>query len=349
MQSSSKLLSQETSDTNASEALETLSSISEYEKQMIEKYQSESEYGTLRIQWNPDLKSLNFINTLKVNYLFLYDCKNIVPQLESLNIVTLNISQCQIQSVKGFQLENLEVLTIQHSLIGKLESKTLAQEIIQFKKLKELTLQICITDFSPLSQLIGLTKLSLIQCELRSTEALRQFVNLEELSLNGNGNIDITTLQYLTNLTKLSFLSCKLKSLDALRPLKKLKVLNITWNSVIYIEPLMELKQLSIFASNNKIINTKSIQQHPNFNQFKLDNQEQPTKEELKTANMMRNINSPITSLKQIYQQSSRIKHQYFSFRQNITQQLQQSYNYHVQFVARVAILFQKINELDCQ
>ncbi|CAL6074852.1 Hypothetical_protein [Hexamita inflata] len=71
----------------------------------------------------------------------------------------------------------------------------------------------------------------------------------------------------------------------------------------------MELKQLSqLNAEFNKNIDTESIQLHPNFNNFDLDDQKQPTKEELQTANILRDINSPISSLKQICKESSRIK-----------------------------------------
>ncbi|CAL6028503.1 S-layer_homology domain-containing protein [Hexamita inflata] len=351
-QMKSNLSSQEqknTSNTNQSEAPETLDSLSKYDKKMIEKYQSKIKGGTLTIQESLDLKSLNFINTLEINQLTLYECKNIVPQLESLTIIKLQLTYCDVQSVKDFQLENLEVLEIYNN-ICKLKSKILTQEIVRFKQLKELTIYNCITDFSPFSQMLGLTKLSLIQCNLRSTEALRP-LELEELYLNGNEEIDIISLQFQTKLTKLSLEYCNLDSLDVLRPLKKLQELDIRYNIIVYLQPLMELKQISkINARSNKIIDTESIQQHPNFNKFSLDKQERPTQEQLKTAKIMRDIQNPITSLKQTCQQLSRIKKQYQNFRQKINQQLQQSYSNHEQFVARVALLFQQMNVFNgCQ
>ncbi|CAL6097592.1 leucine-rich_repeat domain-containing protein [Hexamita inflata] len=323
--------------------------LSEYDKQMIEKYQSEIKGGILTIQQNPDLKSLNFINTLKINQLQLYECKHIVPQLDSQTIKELKTMDCKIQSVKDFQLENLEVLAIYNNQ-AKLESNTLAQEIVWFQKLKELTLFKYITDFSPLSQLIGLTKLNLWSCDLHCTEALRPLINLQDLCLNCN-NIDITNVQYLTNLTILQLASCNLVNVDTLRPLKKLKSLSIYNNKIVYLQPLIELKQLSgLMADRNKIIDTDSIQQHPNFNHFDIGVQKQPTQDELKVANMIKDINSPITSLKQINEKSNHIKDKNTVFRKKITQQLQQSHNSHVQFVARVTLLFQKINVFDgCQ
>ncbi|CAL5970407.1 leucine-rich_repeat domain-containing protein [Hexamita inflata] len=340
---------------------------------MIEKYQSKIEDGKLTIHKNPDLKGLNFINTLKINQLVLYDCQNIVPQLESQTIKELKIMDCDIQSVKDFQLENLEILEVYNNF-GKLESKTLTQDsfstLSKMIGLTELVLMQCnLRSTEALSQLINLenlylngneeidikslqyqtklTKLSLEQCKLVNIDALRPLINLEELCLNGN-DIDITTVQYLTKLTLLSLVYCNLVNIDVLRPLKKLKELDITDNNIVYLRPLLELKQLfQLDTSYNKIIDTESIQLHPNFDNFLLDDQDEPTQEQLEVANMMRDINNQISSLKQICIESSRIKEINKVFRKKITQQLQVSYNSHEQFVARSAILFQKINVFD--
>ncbi|CAL6095012.1 leucine-rich_repeat domain-containing protein [Hexamita inflata] len=222
--------------------------------------------------------------------------------------------------------------------------------LISFSIPKQLLLFKYITDFSPLSQLIGLNKLNLWSCDLHCTEALRPLINLQDLCLNCN-DIDITKVQYLTNLTILQLASCNLVNVDTLRPLKKLKSLSIYNNKIVYLQPLIELKQLSgLMADRNKIIDTDSIQLHPNFNHFDIGVQKQPTQDELKVANMMKDINSPITSLKQINEKSNHIKDKNTVFRKKITQQFQQSHNSHVQFVARVALLFQKINVFDgCQ
>ncbi|CAL6095072.1 Conserved_hypothetical protein [Hexamita inflata] len=352
---SSKLVSQEqkniSATTNQSEAPDKLYNLSEYDKIMIQKYQNKIEDGTLTIYQNQDLKSLDFIRLLKLNKLVLEYCEQMIPKLESQTIKMLKIINCEIESVKDFQLENLEVLEI-YNTQNKLESKTLVQEILQFQKLKGLTLYKYITDFSPLSQITRLSKLSLIECNLYSTEALRPLVNLVELNLNSNYDIDITTVQYLTNLTNLSLRCCNLVSLDALRPLKKLEELDIFNNKIVFLQPLIELKQLSkLNASFNQIIDTESIQQHPNFNYFNLDDQDPPTKEELQTAKILRDINSPITSIKQLQLLSNRVKEINTVFRQKISQQqLQQSNNTHERLLARAAYLFQTLSSFDdCQ
>ncbi|CAL5994962.1 leucine-rich_repeat domain-containing protein [Hexamita inflata] len=352
MQSSSNLPSYEQkncNDTNQSEATK-LDSLSEQDKQMVEKYQSQIKDGTLTIQENPDLKSLDFMKFLVIHKLELSCCKNIIPKLESQTINWLELTNCEIQSVKDFQLDNLEVLKL-FNMKNKLESKTLMFEIAIFQKMKELSLYRYITDFSTLSQMVGLTKLILIQCELQSTEVLRSLINLEELNLSENEEIDITTLQYLTNLTRLTLQSCNLVNLDALRPLKKLEELEIYYNNIVYFQPLTELKQLlKVDASYNNAIDTESIRLHPNFDNFLLSVKKLPTEEELKTANIMRDINSPITSLKQLQLLSNRVKEKNIVFKQKITQQVQNSYYTHEQFVVRTAIVFQKMNVFDgCQ
>ncbi|CAL6017056.1 leucine-rich_repeat domain-containing protein [Hexamita inflata] len=396
MQSSSKLPNQEqknTSDTKQSEASATLDSLFEYDKYMMQKYQSKIKDGTLAIQWDQDLKSLDFIRLLKINKLVFTHCNNIIPKLDCSTIKKLEIFCCEIQNVKDFQLENLEVLQIYNKLLDNnrlQESYTLVQEILQYKKLKEITLQKCITDFNPLSQMTGLTKLILIQCNLRCTDALRPLVNLEELCLNQNkvdittlqfltqltilslescnlvdidalrplkklkelyldfNIVDITTLQYLTKLTILSLESCNLVNIEALRPLKKLKELVISQNSIVYLQPLLELRELSrLDASHNKIIDTESIQLHPNFNSFSLNGQYRPQEVLLKAANMMKDINNQISCLKQINKKSSRIKNENILFKQKITKQLQHSFYTYEQFVVRATILFQTINVFD--
>ncbi|CAL6057018.1 Hypothetical_protein [Hexamita inflata] len=101
MQSSSKLLNQEqknSSDTNQSEAPETLYNLSEYDKQMIKKYQSKIQNGILTITCNPDLKSFDFMKFLVIYQLELTGCTNIIPKLESQTIKKLEIIDCNINN-----------------------------------------------------------------------------------------------------------------------------------------------------------------------------------------------------------------------------------------------------------
>ncbi|CAL6074846.1 leucine-rich_repeat domain-containing protein [Hexamita inflata] len=254
---------QENQNDKANVHNEKLQTLTEYDKDMIKVYKNKIEdIDTLKISSDKNLKSLDFVKLLNLHKLRLEHCKNIIPKLESMTIIQLQLMNCDIQSVEDFQLENLEVLYI-INLFKVLESKKLLLEIVRYTKLKELHLYSWQINISPLAQLTGLTILRLTKCELHSTEALRPLVNLTELNLDYN-KVDITQLQYLTNLTILSLWICNLVSLDALRPLIKLKNLNIQENKVVCLQPLMELKQLSILnARFNNIINSELIYKHP--------------------------------------------------------------------------------------
>ncbi|CAL5982117.1 Conserved_hypothetical protein [Hexamita inflata] len=262
MQPNQQQSSEKNIDKVNSETLNMPDNLSEYNKAMIEIYHKQFEDGSLRIQSNNDLKSLDFIRQLNINRLELDYCKYIIPNLESQTIKQFIITACEIQSLKDFKLHYLDVL--EFSNIFRKEARTLILEIVRFQNLKELTLYYWITDISPLSQLKNLTKLYMNDCQLNSTESLKS-PNLVELSLNSNKGINITSLQYLTNLQLLSLRDCNLVSIDALRPLTKLDKLNVSSNSIVYLQIVIELKQLSyICAHNNKIIDFESIKQHSN-------------------------------------------------------------------------------------
>ncbi|CAL6001093.1 leucine-rich_repeat domain-containing protein [Hexamita inflata] len=347
----------------------------ESDNALMEMYQSQIKDETLTIYSNKDLKSLDFICKLKINKLGLWTCYNIIPKLESQTIRQIEIMDCYIQSIKDFQLENLEILVIQNHF--RKESDTLVKEIVTFSKLKELTLGKWTIDISPLSQIAGLNKLYLIKCELRSIETLRFLINLEhlrfcrinidliqiqnliqltnlqlddcsldninalkplvnliDLNIDCNPDIDITSIQFLTKLIQLSMFKCCLVNLDPLRLLYKLEELRIYNNQIVYIQPLYELKQLSkLYAHSNQLVDIQSLAQHPYFNVFSLDYQNQPTQDELKAANVMRDIDNQITSLKYISRQYNRLKSQSTIFRQYITQQLQKQYDNQLQFL----------------
>ncbi|CAL6077190.1 Leucine-rich_repeat domain superfamily [Hexamita inflata] len=157
----------------------------------------------------------------------------------------------------------------------------------------------------------------------------------------------ISTLQYLTQLTALWLQSCCLVSLDFLRPLTKLKYLDVYDNLLIYLQPVTELKELAeLGARKNYIIDSLAIQQSK-FQSLDLNNQEQPAKEQLKVANMMRDVNNPVIKLKQQHQQLSNLKQQEFKFRLKISESLQKQLTKHMQFIERATQLFQQVNPFD--
>ncbi|CAL5990459.1 Leucine-rich_repeat domain superfamily [Hexamita inflata] len=122
------------------------------------------------------------IQSLSEYKLIISGCKNIFPKLESKTIKQLELMDCCVNSVQSFILQSLEVLEL--SNYSRKEVDTLVFEIFTFQKLKRLTLYQWITNISPLSQMTRLTKLCMIECEIRSIEALKSLVNLEEVVVN---------------------------------------------------------------------------------------------------------------------------------------------------------------------
>ncbi|CAL6081124.1 leucine-rich_repeat domain-containing protein [Hexamita inflata] len=198
--------------------------------------------------------------------------------------------------------------------------------------------------------MIHLTKLIMNYCGILNTENLRYLINLEELALNGNNGIDITTVQYLTQLTKLMLDNICLINIDALRPLINLKELSIQENLVVYVQPLIEFNQLSTFnAFNNRIVDIHTIKHHTNFDKFNFW-QKEPTQQELKAANIMRDINSLITILRHLNKQKQKQKSHYTILRHEIRNNLQKLNDNHTLLIENAVQLFHNMKYFEeCQ
>ncbi|CAL5971810.1 leucine-rich_repeat domain-containing protein [Hexamita inflata] len=326
---------------------EEIEMLTEYDKDMIEKYQKQiDEDGKLTIENNKELKNMDFIKFLKIKKLELLNCQNRIHKLESKTIQALHCIDCNIQSLEEYQLENLEIISVYNYDFK--ESNNMAQELSRFQKLQLIFLEGFIIDIDHLLKIKGLTKLILYSCQLPNTQALRQFVNLEELHLSYNTIIDVSTLQYMTKLTKLSIISCNLIGLDALKTLINLEELIILNNQIVYIQPLAKLKKLSqLDARFNKIIDSNEIEQHSNYMKFDLSYQDQPTKQQLKAANLMRDINLPIVLQNKLYRLTSNLKTQNNIFRKIISGNLKKQYEIQQQFITRIASLLYQMNAIE--
>ncbi|CAL6003458.1 Hypothetical_protein [Hexamita inflata] len=107
------------------------------------------------------------------------------------------------------------------------------------------------------------------------------------------------------------------------------------------------MKQLDYLnASYNKIQDSNGMQQHQNYQSFELlTDQQQPTQQELSTANILRSINSPIISLKSMQKQARSAKSQNNTFRLKVSENLQKLFNNFSQFVVRAGSLLQQMNQ----
>ncbi|CAL6024078.1 leucine-rich_repeat domain-containing protein [Hexamita inflata] len=231
---------------------------------------------------------------------------------------------CELHNIEALKhIENLEYL----SLSG---NENIDQTFFQnFKKLNKLSFPCCKVNLN----------------------VLRPLISLVDLNLEWSERInDISPLQYLTQLTKLSLKSCSVINLDALRSLIKLQVLIISDNQIVYIQPIMVLKRLNkLYTRNNKIMDGKQIEHHPNYNKyFDLDHQKQPTQEEYTIANILRSINNPIVYLKEMHKQFSNLKYLNTIFRNKVTLQFKKSQDMFIIFCSQSASLFENIYLFDC-
>ncbi|CAL5988018.1 T9SS_type A sorting domain-containing protein [Hexamita inflata] len=199
-------------------------------------------------------------------------------------------------------------------------------------------------DITSLQFLTQLTILNLDNCCLKKIDALQSLVNLKELSLYNNENVDITPIQYLKQLQKLNICYCCIKNIDILQSNKKLEKLFLQNNLIVYIQPLYHLHSLKeVDAQSNKVIDSQTIQKLSNYG-FNLSSQRQPSAEEIKYANKIRDANSPITSLNQIFSKIKILKSKFNTKIQKLDSSLESLKYNHGLFIGQVASLLQSVN-----
>ncbi|CAL6083943.1 leucine-rich_repeat domain-containing protein [Hexamita inflata] len=296
-------------------------------------------YYKLISEWSQ--VNYNFVQEIvqfnNLKQLYLDRCRvDIGPLQQMISLTKVQLNHCSLEKLEALRpLVNLTDLSLfgnDYIEINQLQYLTqltkLDLGLCGLVKIEALSTLINLTDLflygnekldiSPLQHLTNLITLNLDSCGLVSLEALRPLVNLTDLSLYGNEYIEITPIQYLKQLTKLNLRFCGLTNLEILRPLSNLTELQVAWNYIVYLQPLLELKQLKkLDAQTNKLVD-EVIKQHPNSKRFILFNQQKPSKEELKQANIALNINFPITPLRQIQKQINNLKYQFTIFKQKI-------------------------------
>ncbi|CAL5987275.1 Leucine_rich repeat 4 [Hexamita inflata] len=101
---------------------------------MNQKYQKNIENGCLEINSCEQLRNLTFINKFNVWKLSIDQCPDVEPELSNNNIRELAIQCCQLLTIDGLVLKNLEVLNVSGNKIG------IIKKINGFKRLKYLNL-----------------------------------------------------------------------------------------------------------------------------------------------------------------------------------------------------------------
>ncbi|CAL5979585.1 leucine-rich_repeat domain-containing protein [Hexamita inflata] len=307
-------------------------------------------------------KEIVQFNNLK--QLYLDRCRvDISPLQQIISLTKVQLNQCSLEKIEFLRplinLTDLSLFGNEYIEINQLQYLTQLKKLdlglCGLIKIDALSTLINLTDLSlygnekldigPLQHLTRLITLNLDSCNLVSLEALRPLVNLMDLSLYGNENIDIAPIQFLKQLTKLNLRFCGLTNLEMLRPLINLSELQVAWNYIVYLQPLLELKQLKkLDAQTNKLVDSV-IKQHSNSKSFILFNQQQPSKEELKKANLAQNINLPISFLRQMQKQTIHIKFQFTIIKQKIEGYIKND-NLAI-FIQKTISLFQKLHQTE--
>ncbi|CAL5994208.1 Conserved_hypothetical protein [Hexamita inflata] len=303
-------------------------------------------YGYQGIEISP-LSQMTYLTKLSVGQCDLLNIDALIPLV---NLIDLNLSGNSGIDISPLQhLKQLTYLNLQSCCIENFN--ILNFNILKLLvNLKELSLKMNIypIDFALFPHFPQLFELNLSYCELLNFSVYKPPVSLKNIVLINIKDIDITPLQHWTHLTGLWLSWCNLKNLDAVRPLVNLEHLYIGQNSIVYLEPLKELKKLStLYAEHNFIQDIYTLEKHPNFNKFSFHNQQQPTIQQLKVANTLKDINSPITQLRQMSQLKISLKANSINKRQIINNNIKQLLVEQDSFVSQVAQLFQKLNCID--
>ncbi|CAL5998583.1 Hypothetical_protein [Hexamita inflata] len=112
----------------------------------------------------------------------------------------------------------------------------------------------------------------------------------------------------------------------------------------------MGLKQLSkLFTNSNKIVDIKALKKHPKYKKFDFGEQQEPTKEQLKSAQINRDINSSITLFKRMSLKQIEVKQFSTIFTQRIAECLHQLHQKQISFIQKVSSLFEMVMLEDYQ
>ncbi|CAL6009245.1 Conserved_hypothetical protein [Hexamita inflata] len=267
-------------------------------------------------------------------------------------LTILNLDSCaKLQLDSLSKLTNLDQLYLSSNSLQDIRA-------LQQIKLKQLYLSSTkIDDMDALQYLTDLTILDLSKCKLSSINALKTLVNLKELNLSRDLGcyeveqiqtpiFDITPLQYLTQLEKLQISQCGLQSVEALIPLQKLKVLDLSANLIVYALPLAQLKQLiELKLYMNKIIELSSqFVKFFDLDSYEIKSSKQPTEQEIQYANILRDVNSPVSLLRNMRESRQQFKNKVVGKKNIVNMRITEQNTNMNSFFGKVITLFQQLN-----
>ncbi|CAL6009744.1 leucine-rich_repeat domain-containing protein [Hexamita inflata] len=222
--------------------------------------------NALEIINNKQLYSTAFINCCDVSKLFIENCPNLIPEIDNDFIKQLVIKRCSIKTIQDLKLQNLEALTIQQQVEYFTFISQISQDIqqldliVNYPKLKELTVSNQLKDLAFLSQSFQLTKLDLSSNLISDISALKDMTKLQYIDLSQNTIYDASPLQNLTNLNYLNLAENDIQVSAGLKLPIYLNNLNISYNYVQDIKFLECLNQITTLnIKSNKLENITAL------------------------------------------------------------------------------------------
>jgi len=132
--------------------------------------------------------------------------------------------------------------------------------LLAFYNLRELDMQnVPLADITPLSQIITLKKLSIVQAPISNLGALSSLQELEYLNLSNTGIEDLRPLQSLKSLKSFIASGTNVKNLRGLDGMTALEELDIASSNVRSLNPIMDLRSLKSLICFNTRISSRQV------------------------------------------------------------------------------------------
>ncbi|CAL6033034.1 Conserved_hypothetical protein [Hexamita inflata] len=292
----------------------------------IEQLQMELKYkkciikNKLIIENNEKLKSLRFIQNLNITDLYIQQCINTTFDAALSNLKSLTATNCKLNDLNGIQ-----------NITGLLE------------------LNLSHNNIKDISNISKLTNLQILDLKSNSIVDLRPIgkLPLKQLGLFKNNIQDISCLQNLTQIVELNLAYNEIIDITVLELLKQLKHLSLYKNKVVHINSLKSFQFLSLYVSNNYILDLNDLKCHQNIDNYFFGEQIKPTPQHILQSERMIQMNKKTQILKQLQQMKNKLKIYKQTVTKSIQQIIQQQTNNSMGFIIIVDRLFSQMSYYD--
>ncbi|CAL5977634.1 leucine-rich_repeat domain-containing protein [Hexamita inflata] len=301
-----------------------------YDQKMIAQYSKDSKKKYLQIQDNQQLISFKFVEQIEIDKLRIYECFKINLQSVPINITTLQINNCNVEKLVGIKqmtqlqsldlsnnrisdvselqyLENLTILSLSYnklSDISPLSALLNLQELYLYRNQINSALQLknlrnlikldlgvnALLDLNGIQYLKNLTRLSVPYNKLVDIRQIKNLTRVQELILCGNQLNNIDVLKNFQNLNMLNLADNKLVDISSIKYLQNLTHLYILNNLIVHIDALRNLSFDQLEISSNDIISFEPVENHKNFKNYSIDEQQQPKEKHIRLSKRLKAV-----------------------------------------------------------